>query len=159
MKRIVVDVAAQRLTVYRDGETERDYPCSTSRYGIGCREGSNRTPVGLHMVAEKYGDGVPLGGVFRSRVYTGETVRPDRSKTPSGQDCITTRILRLRGMQPGINQGGNRDSYRRYIYIHGTPEEGLIGTPSSHGCIRMTNADVLDLYERIPVGTVVEIRG
>lgn len=157
MKRIVVDVAAQRLTVYRDGEIECSYPCSTSRYGTGEQEGSNRTPTGLHIVAEKYGDGVPIGGVFRSRVPTGEVVRPTRSKTPSGLDCITTRILRLRGMQPGVNQGGDRDSYRRYIYIHGTPEEGLIGTPSSHGCIRMTNADVLDLYERIPVGTPVEI--
>ena len=95
--------------------------------------------------------------MFVSRVYTGEIVPPCLEKIPSGQDLITTRILRLRGMQPGINQGGKVDSYRRYIYIHGTPEEGLIGTPASHGCIRMTNADVADLYERVPIGTQVEI--
>ena len=157
MMRIVVEIAAQRLTLYQGTEPVRSYPCSTSRYGAGCQEGSTRTPIGFHEVVEKYGDGVPLGGVFVSRVYTGEIVPPCLEKIPSGQDSITTRILRLRGVQPGINQGGEVDSYRRYIYIHGTPEEGLIGTPASHGCIRMTNADVADLYERVPIGTQVEI--
>lgn len=157
MRRIVIDIAAQRLTLYRDGKVERSYPCSTSRYGTGCTEGSNRTPFGQHAIAEKYGDNTPAGGVFSSREYTGEIVPANTSATPSGQDLITTRILRLRGLQPGVNQGGTVDSYRRYIYIHGTPEEGLIGTPSSHGCIRMTNADIAELYDLVSPGTEVDI--
>lgn len=157
MMRIVVEIAAQRLTLYQGTEPVRSYPCSTSRYGAGCQEGSNRTPIGFHEVVEKYGDSVPLGGVFVSRVYTGEIVPPCLEKIPSGQDRITTRHPPLARDATGVNQGGEVDSYRRYIYIHGTPEEGLIGTPASHGCIRMTNADVADLYERVPTGTLVEI--
>ena len=126
-----------------DGNAEKEYPCSTSRFGPGNAEGSEKTPVGLHRIAEKYGDGEPLGMIF--------------SSTPSGADLITTRILRLEGLQPGLNKGRGIDSYERYIYIHGTPEEGLIGTPASHGCIRMKNDDIAELYPLCPVGLTVEI--
>ena len=157
MKRIVIDTATQRLTLYQDGRPVCCYPCSTSRYGTGGAQGSNRTPLGRHVIAEKYGQDVPLGGVFSSRRYTGQIVPPNRTAIPSGQDLITTRILRLRGLEEGVNRGGTVDSYRRYIYIHGTPEEGLVGTPASHGCIRMTNAGIAELYALVDTGTEVEI--
>lgn len=155
--KILVDTAAQKLTVSCDGKALRTYLCSTSRWGIGNLSGSNKTPLGLHEVVEKYGDGVPVGGVFSSRRFTGEIVSPTRDDAPDGQDLITTRILRLAGLQEGINKGGQVDSYARYIYIHGTPEERLIGTPASHGCVRMRNADIIELYDMCPTGTLVEI--
>ena len=100
-----------------DGNAEKEYPCSTSRFGPGNAEGSEKTPVGLHRIAEKYGDGEPLGMIFSSREPTGKTAAVNHSPTPSGADLITTRILRLEGLQPGLNKGRGIDSYERYIYI------------------------------------------
>ncbi|PWM08783.1 MAG: hypothetical protein DBY00_09260 [Flavobacteriales bacterium] len=158
MGKILVDISRQRLTLFGDdGNAEKEYPCSTSRFGPGNAEGSEKTPVGLHRIAEKYGDGEPLGMIFSSREPTGKTAAVNHSPTPSGADLITTRILRLEGLQPGLNKGRGIDSYERYIYIHGTPEEGLIGTPASHGCIRMKNDDIAELYPLCPVGLTVEI--
>lgn len=155
--RIQVDIAAQQLTLYNGKEIVRTYPCSTSRYGIGNLSGSNKTPLGLHTVVEKYGDNVPFGGIFSSRRFTGEIAAINETQIPSPEDHITSRILRLAGLQEGVNKGGLVDSYDRYIYIHGTPDEGLIGSPASHGCIRLKNADVIELYEHVPVSTEVEI--
>ncbi len=158
MGKILVDISRQRLTLFGDdGNAEKEYPCSTSRFGPGNAEGSEKTPVGLHRIAEKYGDGEPLGMIFSSREPTGKTAAVNHSPTPAGADLITTRILRLEGLQPGLNKGRGIDSYERYIYIHGTPEEGLIGTPASHGCIRMKNDDIAELYPLCPVGLTVEI--
>lgn len=155
--RILVDIATQRLSLYKGQEVVHTYPCSTSRYGIGNLSGSNKTPLGLHTVAEKYGDDVPSGGILSSRQFTGKIAPINETLIPSPEDHITSRILRLAGLQTGVNKGGLVDSYDRYIYIHGTPDEGLIGSPASHGCIRLKNADVIELYEQVPIGTEVEI--
>lgn len=157
--RIVVSVPRQRLyTLDERGDTLASYPCSTSRYGTGNRQGSNKTPLGMHRIADMRGDGKPLGAIFKAKIYTGRQADIVQSPVSTGQDYVTTRILHLEGTEPGVNRGEGIDSYRRYIYIHGTPEEGLIGTPSSHGCVRMKNADVIELYDQVSVGTPVEIR-
>lgn len=144
----------QRVYLIRTGDVLAVYTCSTSARGLGESEGSLKTPRGWHMVADKIGDGMPPGAVFRDRVFTGEIVTERRD---DGRDCILTRIIRLQGLEPGLNAGGGADSYDRYIYIHGTSAEDRIGTPASAGCIRMCNDDVIDLFDRVPSGTPVLI--
>jgi len=155
---IVVDVPAQRLYLFERGAFVAAYPVSTAERGTGNREGSMRTPLGLHRVAKKVGAEAPIGMIFRGRQATGEIAEilaaPDQR---AERDDVTTRILWLDGLEPGVNRGGDVDSKGRYIYIHGTPEEGRIGRPASHGCVRMTNADVIELFERVAVGTLVDI--
>ena len=125
--------------------------CSTSRFGIGQVEGSNCTPLGLHRIAEKIGDGWPAGTVFKARQPIGYTWKglPDAK--------ITTRILWLEGLEPGFNRGGNVDSHARYIYIHGTGDQTTIGKPSSCGCIHLADADLIPLFAKLPSGTLVWI--
>jgi len=147
-KQLVVRVAEQRIILLDDGEVVKSYPVSTSKFGLGDRPGSKHTPLGTMRVAEKIGRGAPKGAVFKSRVRTGEVLRPNAP----GRDPIVTRILWLQG-----TQSINRNAYGRYIYIHGTPEERKIGTPASYGCIRMTSRDVIDLYRRVPEGTPVTV--
>ena len=129
----------------------KKYRCSTSRFGIGEIAGSNMTPRGLHRIAEKIGGGWPIGAVLNSRNFTGYTW--------NGQPCapITNRIFWLEGLEPGFNRGGNVDSYARYIYIHGTGDEPKIGRPASHGCIHLAANDLIPLYDKLPVGTLVWI--
>ncbi len=155
---IVVDIPQQRLTLYQHLQAVRQYPISTSRYGVGEQSGSNRTPLGFHRVKRKIGADAQLGTIFKARVNTGRLAKIESRAKPTGDDFVTTRILWLEGLEPGKNAGGDVDSFHRYIYIHGTHEEGLIGRPASHGCIRMRNADVVDLFERVPRNTVVWIR-
>jgi|WetSurMetagenome_2_1015567.scaffolds.fasta_scaffold00025_50 lipoprotein-anchoring transpeptidase ErfK/SrfK len=150
---LLVDVSNQRLYRVANGAPVREYPVSTSRFGTGNRDGSLMTPLGVHRVKEKYGDGAPVGRVFRDRIDTGETW----SVGEPGKNLILTRILRLEGCEDGLNRGEGIDSYERYIYIHGTNNEQSIGTPSSHGCVCMKNLDVVDLYDRVPEGTFVLI--
>lgn len=153
---LLVDGGSQKMYVVSEDENsvsvERAYDISTARNGFGNGQASYRTPLGIHQISEKIGDGAPLGTIFRGRENTGRrvTIYTDDYNTP--QDAVTTRILWLDGVQPE-----NRNSHSRYIYIHGTPEEGLIGTPQSHGCIRMRNNDVIELYGHVPVGTYVNI--
>ncbi|KTG15986.1 hypothetical protein AUR63_05930 [Guyparkeria sp. XI15] len=155
---LVVDVRSQRLYLFEDGDFVGEYPVSTAEKGTGNREGSLQTPLGLHRVDEKIGADAPMGMIFRGRRPTGERAEiltgPDER---AARDDVTTRILWLAGLEPGVNQGGDVDSKRRYIYIHGTPEEGRIGRPASHGCVRMTNADVIALFDRVEVGALVDI--
>ncbi len=127
------------------------FRCSTSRFGIGQNAGSNCTPLGLHRIAEKIGGGWPVGTVFESRKPMGYTWRgmPDAK--------ITTRILWLEGLEPGLNRGGNVDSHARYIYIHGTGDETTIGRPASCGCIHLAANDLVPLFDLLPVGTLVWI--
>ena len=153
----LVHVARQRLSLYRDGELVRTYPVSTAEKGVGNQENSFQTPLGLHIVARKIGDGAPRNTVFRGREPTGELARVELSPRHIGEDLVTSRILWLQGLEEGINRGPGIDSFERYIYIHGTPEEGLIGQPASHGCVRMKNTDVIDLYQRMPEGALVWI--
>lgn len=155
--RLVVSVAAQTLSVVHDDTVTRVYPVSTSRYGTGSENGSYRTPLGRHRVCEKYGDGEPLMQVFVGRKPIGVLDELLAAGENLPADIITSRILRLEGLEPGINRGDGIDSYDRYIYIHGTNEESAIGEPASHGCIRMSNRDVAELFEQVDTGTLVEI--
>lgn len=130
---------------------ERCCCCSTSRFGIGQVAGSNCTPLGLHRIARKIGGGWPVGTVFKSRQPVGFTWKG----MPFAP--ITTRILWLEGLEPGFNRGGNVDSFRRHIYIHGTGDEPTLGRPASHGCIHLAADDLIPLYDLLPVGTLVWI--
>lgn len=154
---IIVHVPEQRLDLYHHGKKVASWPVSTSRYGTGNRKNSERTPLGVHRIAKKIGAGAPLGTLFRARRDTGRTIPIITTDQAAAGDYVTSRILWLRGVQPGIDEGGDVDTYSRYIYIHGTPEEGRIGRPFSHGCIRMRNADVIKLFRQVKVGTLVDI--
>ncbi|NNC90049.1 MAG: L,D-transpeptidase [Akkermansiaceae bacterium] len=145
---MLISVRDQKLLLVRSGEPVKSYSISTSKFGLGDRPGSKRTPLGRMEVARKIGQGAPAGAVFKSRRPTGEVLRPNAP----GRDPIVTRIMWLRG-----TEGQNRNAYRRYIYIHGTPEERKIGRPASYGCIRMRSRDIIDLYNRIGVGAEVKI--
>ena len=133
------------------------YAVSTATRGPGECEGSLQTPLGLHEIRAKIGAGEPEGAVFEGRRPTGEICTPERMRAEPERDWILSRILWLRGREPGRNRGAAVDSMRRYIYIHGTPDETSLGTPVSHGCIRMRNTDVIDLFERVEPGLAVEI--
>ena len=154
---VVVAIGAQRLYLMQDGRLLKAYPVSTSAFGPGNQEGSNQTPLGLHRIKQKIGDDAPAGMVFKSRKATGRVAEIISEPRDIPEDDVTTRIMWLDGLEPGANQGGKVDSYKRFIYIHGTPEEGLIGRPASHGCVRMYNNDVIDLYSKLPEGTLVFI--
>lgn len=136
------------MAVYKKGQRVATYPVSTSKFGVGDRPNSNYTPIGDMEVARKVGGGQPLGMVFKGRRPTGEVLRPNSP----GRDPIVTRILWLRG-----REAATRNAYRRYIYIHGTPEEYRIGKPASFGCIRMKSRDVAKLYNTVGVGAKVKV--
>ena len=135
----------------------RGYPVSTALKGAGEAKESYCTPRGRHRIEQKIGEDAPPFAVFKARVQTGEIWTPELDATAPGCDRILSRIMWLGGMEPGKNRGGNVDSHERYIYIHGTNEEHKIGTPVSHGCIRMKNADVIDLFDQVEAGTPVNI--
>ena len=149
---LLIDIASQSLRFIERGNLKRTFQISTATNGAGCRENSGCTPLGWHRIAEKIGDNQPLGTVFKGRRAVG--LAPLLSSAQN-DDLITSRILWLTGLQPGVNAGGNVDSYSRYIYIHGTAQEQLIGAPVSHGCVRMVNDDVIDLFDRVDETTVV----
>jgi hypothetical protein len=155
---LVVRTDEQRLYVWDFGRVSDVFPVSTAARGVGNREGSLQTPLGVHRVAQRIGDVAPAGTVFRGRVATDEIapVLVDPAAM-SPADRITSRILWLEGLEPGVNRGGDVDSHSRYIYIHGTDEEGRIGTPASHGCVRMRNEDVISLFARVPLHSLVVI--
>lgn len=154
---IYISLKRQRMYHIVNKRIVNIYTIAGSRFGIGNRRGSHQTPVGLHSIAEKYGHGVPKGGVMVSRQFTGEICNVAHQKECVGAHDVTSRVIWLKGEDPGLNQGEGVDSYHRYIYIHGTPEEGLIGTPSSDGCIRMRNEEVMDLFEYCFTGMKVLI--
>ncbi len=155
--RIKVFVSRQKIELYRDEEKLKSYPVSTSRYGTGSEAGSYKTPLGLHRIASKIGEDAPEATVFRGRVNQNRQVPIYEDDRRSDEDLVLTRILRLEGLEPGRNRGEGIDSYDRFIYIHGTQEEGLIGRPASRGCIRMKNRDVMELFDKVEEGTFVEI--
>jgi UDP-N-acetylmuramate-alanine ligase len=150
---LVVSIENQTLLVCSNDTIVERYNCSTSRFGNGMRENSLMTPLGVHRICEKYGAGAPPGRVFRDREDTGE----DFDHEQNGDNLILTRILRLEGLEEGINKGPGIDSYERYIYIHGTGREDLIGRPLSHGCVCMRNHDVVRLFDTVKKGTLVYI--
>ena len=157
VERIAIDLDSQRLTVRYDDGGQREYRVSTAANGGGEENGSECTPRGEHRISDKIGDGCAPGTVFVGRVPTGETWTPELAARYPRRDWILTRILWLDGLEPGFNAGGDCDTHSRYIYIHGTPESTVLGAPGSHGCIRMANADVIELFDQVEVGTPVHI--
>lgn len=154
---LYVSVKEQKMHHILNNRVIKIYTISTAEKGVGNIKNSEQTPLGLHSIKEKYGNTTPLNGRMIGRVFYGQIATIYNDSSRSKKDDVTTRILWLSGEEEGINKGGNVDSYQRYIYIHGTSEEGRLGTPSSHGCIRMKNTDVLELYNKIIVGTKVLI--
>ena len=156
--KILVDISEQRLYLKSGEQTLVSYPISTSKYGEGSKENSFKTPLGNHVIKEKIGENAPINTIFISRINTKNVATIENKPKNTENDYVTSRIMWLEGQENGVNKGPGIDSYERYIYIHGTHEEGLIGVKASHGCIRMFNVDVIDLYERIYNGTKVIIR-
>lgn len=155
---INVSIDKQHLTVLNEaGMLLAQYPVSTALKGVGEQKGSNQTPRGLHVVRAKIGAGRPINTVFVGRRATGEIWTPELGAQYPGRDWMLTRILWLSGSEVGFNRLGNVDSMQRYIYIHGTPDTEPMDQPRSHGCVRMRNADVLELFELVPLHTPVLI--
>jgi lipoprotein-anchoring transpeptidase ErfK/SrfK len=154
---IRISLSDQRLDLLEGGERIATFAVSTARNGPGEREGSECTPRGAHEIEAKIGAGMPEGTVFVGREPTGERCTAERFQAEPGRDWILTRILWLGGVEPGRNQGGDVDTRSRYIYIHGCPDALPVGTPGSHGCVRMRNDDVCRLFDMVEVGTRVDI--
>jgi len=145
---VIISVREQKLMLLQDGAKVATYPVSTSKFGLGDAWGRMTTPLGYLAVAQKIGDHAPTGAVFHNRRFTGEILLPNAP----GRDPVITRIIWLRGLELQ-----NAHAFSRCIYIHGTPEEKLIGRPASYGCIRMKSSDVASLYAQLPLGALVQI--
>ena len=154
---ICVNIGKQTLRLLDDERLIREYAVSTGKAGAGEQSGSLQTPRGKHLIRARIGEGMAENTVFVGRRPTGEVWNPDLHAQHPGRDWMLTRILWLSGREPGVNRLGDVDTMRRYIYIHGTHDLAAMGEPGSHGCIRMSNADVIDLFDRVPVYTPVEI--
>lgn len=152
-----ISLADQRLYGFSQGRLVVRLPVSTALNGPGENNGSGCTPRGLHQVRAKVGDGLPQGAVLRGRRWTGETWTPGLHEQFPGRDWILTRILWLSGCEPGRNRLGAVDTFRRYIYLHGTPDSEPMGVPLSHGCVRLRNADLMDLFAQVPAYCPVRI--
>lgn len=156
--RINVSIHDQTLQLFDEtGTLLREYAVSTALNGAGEQKGSYQTPRGLHVIRAKIGAGAAPNTVFKGRRPTGEVCQPQLMAAYPDRDWILTRILWLSGMEIGRNRLGNVDTMQRYVYIHGSPDSVEMGKPGSHGCIRMRNDDVIDLFDRAPVGTPVMI--
>ncbi|MAW21603.1 MAG: hypothetical protein CMD16_04325 [Flavobacteriales bacterium] len=154
---VFISIKNQRMYHIKNNKIIDIFIISSSLKGTGNKSGSNKTPLGLHKIKEKYGEEVPINGIMIERVFYGKLATIHHDTTRSSSDDITSRILWLEGLEEGKNKGKGIDSYNRYIYIHGTSEEGRLGTPASNGCIRMKNKDVIELYNKIKIGTLVLI--
>ncbi len=155
--RLEIDISRQTLRSFAAGREQQCYRVSTARNGAGEMMDSERTPRGAHEIAEKIGAGCAANTVFVARRPTGEIFDAELAARFPGRDWILTRILWLAGRDHGYNSGGERDTKARYIYIHGTPDSTALGVPGSRGCIRMRNADIVELFEAVSVGTLVDI--
>lgn len=155
-RQVIVSIERQELALIVDGALQRVVSISTSKNSPSCLADSYGTPLGLHALADKIGDGEPLGMVFKGRVATGQHF----TESPADEqlrNLITTRIIRLRGLEANRNSGDGCDSYARYIYIHGTNHEDRIGAPFSGGCIEMLNTEVVELFDTVAEGDLVWI--
>ena len=158
MNSININVTQQQLRLLdEEGNLLHQYPVSTSKYGTGSENGSEKTPLGLHRIKDKLGGAMPVNEVFIGRIPHGNLEECAQRGVALPDDVIMSRIMWLEGMEPGRNQGGYVDTYQRYIYIHGTNHEESIGTPSSIGCVRMRNEDVVDLFRLVEIGSEVLI--
>lgn len=155
--RIVIGLRTQSLILIDASGERRSYTVSTARLGPGEQRDSEQTPRGRHLIRAKIGAGLPAGAVLVGRRPTGEIWTRALAERYPQRDWILSRILWLSGRDVGRNRLGAVDSMRRYIYIHGTPDSEPMGVMASHGCVRMRNADVIELFERVPVGTLVDI--
>lgn len=151
---VAISILTQQLRLFQGGQLTAVYPVSTSANGVNCQEDSGGTPVGWHLIAEKIGQGCPLGTVFKGRIARAQATS---LCDDSSDDLITSRILWLRGLESGLNLGQGVDSFDRYIYLHGTAQEHLIGQAVSHGCIRLNNRHVISLFDLVDIGTPVHI--
>lgn len=155
---IEISIPSQSLTLFdAPGNIKKQYRISTAANGIGSEKGSGCTPLGRHIIRAKIGADAPLNAVFVGRRATGEIWSPQLAAEFPARDWILTRILWLSGCELGINRLGNVDTMQRYIYIHGSPDSAEMGKTGSHGCVRMRNADIIELYEMVAVGTTVFI--
>lgn len=157
--RVRIDVSGQELRLLEGETVLKRYGVSTAKNGVGERRGSFCTPRGRHVVRAKIGGGAPMNTVFVRRRPTGELWTPELHAAYPGRDWILTRILWLSGCEPGKNRLGDLDTMRRYIYIHGSPDIAEMGKPGSIGCVRMRNADIVELFDLVPPYTAVEILG
>lgn len=158
MPHIVISISEQSLKLLsEDGSLMKQYCISSGAKGTGSLAGSGKTPLGKHVIRAKIGNNMPSHSVFVGRRWTGEVHTKTLSAEYPTRDWILTRILWLSGLEVGINRLGDVDTMRRYIYIHGTPDVEPMGVPLSHGCIRMRNSDILDLFDRVASGTLVNI--
>jgi len=155
---INISISQQRLTLLdAQGTVKASYVISTAANGVGCEKNSGCTPIGAHVVRAKIGSDQPINTVFVGRRPTGEICTPALMAEFPGRDWILTRILWLSGREVGKNRLGNVDTMQRYIYMHGTPDSVAVGKPESHGCIRMRNVDIVELFDLVEVGTNVLI--
>jgi lipoprotein-anchoring transpeptidase ErfK/SrfK len=156
--KIIIHIPTQTLELFDDGgKLQHRYEVSTGANGVGEENGSLCTPRGKHFIRAKIGADQPVNSVFVRRRPTGEIYTPELGVVHTGRDWILTRILWLCGKEPGYNRWGSCDTMRRYIYIHGTPDSTVLGKPGSHGCVRMRNDDLLELFELVSAGTEVDI--
>ncbi len=158
MNTVKINIEQQQLSLLdENAQLLKQYPVSTSRNGTGNENGSEKTPLGLHRIADKLGGAMPVNEVFIGRLPHGSLEECQARGVELPDDVIMSRILWLEGMEPGRNKGGYVDTYQRYIYIHGTNHEADIGKPASIGCIRMRNADIVELFRLVEVGSEVNI--
>jgi L,D-transpeptidase YbiS len=156
--RIIVSIANQTLALREAGRDRLVFPVSTAARGAGCRSGSFCTPVGLHRIRLKIGAGCDPGTVFVRRRPTGEVLTTGLRAQFPGRDWILTRLLWLQGLEHGVNRGGEVDTLRRFVYIHGTADVERIGQPASHGCVRMRSEDIVRLFDAVAEGTLVDLQ-
>lgn len=155
---ITISITDQSLTLWQDGQARQRYSVSTGLKGSGNQKGSEQTPLGEHVIRAKIGADSPIQTVFVGRRPTGELYSDALEKAQPKRDWVLTRIMWLSGLEVGQNRLGNVDTMQRYIYIHGTPDSEPMGVAKSHGCIRMRNQDIIDLFEQVAVGTKVTIQ-
>ena len=148
---IIINIALQQLTLQSNERVIRQYSISSAKKGVGEQQGSEQTPRGRHIVRAKIGANLPINTVFKARRPTGEIYSAELAEQSPNRDWILTRILWLSGCEVGKNRGGNCDTMRRYIYIHGTPDSEPMGIPASHGCIRMRNSELAELFTLTPI--------
>lgn len=155
--KINISVSNQKLSLFQEGELVSSYKVSTALKGVGQEKNTNKTPLGNHIIRAMIGRNLPIYAVIKARRFTNEIWKKELDDPSITVDWILSRVIWLSGKDLGRNRLGNVDTMQRYIYIHGTNEEHLLGTPSSHGCIRMSNEDVIELFDLVSVGDIVEI--
>ena len=156
-KLLLVNIENQEMYLLQKGTIINKFPISTSVYGTGSEINSLKTPLGRHVIVQKIGKGLPFAAVLKGREWTGGIANIIKDPIATQFDVVTSRILWLGGLEEGLNLGPGVDSKSRYIYIHGTAEEGLIGKPASDGCVRMYNNDVISLFDKVSINTEVWI--